>query len=56
MSRRRSRGQLKGFAPDSTVGVVLLAAGVGIAWWLWKKNTPSGAMAALPSAGCGCGK
>jgi hypothetical protein len=42
MSRRRSRRRgLHGIDSDTAVGVGLLVAGVGLAYYLWKKNTPS---------------
>ena len=41
MSRRRSRRGLRGLDTDTAVGIGMLVAGVGLAWWLWKKNTPS---------------
>jgi hypothetical protein len=67
MRRRRSRRHLGGMAPDTVVGLTMLVAGVGLAYILWKKNTPSPAEleAALKLrdgkgvAGlgdCGCGK
>jgi hypothetical protein len=57
MSRRRSRRRsLAGLSSDTMVGLGLLAGGAALAWYLWKKNTPQGAMAGLVSAGCGCGK
>ena len=28
-------------APDTVVGLTMLVAGVGLAYILWKKNTPS---------------
>ncbi len=43
MSRRRSRRSLGRLDSDTAVGIGLLVAGVGLAWFLWKKNTPTDA-------------
>ena len=67
MRRRRSRRHLGGMAPDTVVGLTMLVAGVGLAYILWKKNTPSpedirlaleaqGKGAVAGFGGCGCGK
>jgi hypothetical protein len=68
MRRRRRSRHLGGMKPDTVIGLSMLVGGVGLAYILWKKNTPSSEDIRLALeaqnkktgvagfGGCGCAK
>jgi len=63
MARRsRRRQQLRGLGSDSIIGLSMLVAGLGLAYLVWRRNSPTVAAQALLEqqsavaglADCGC--